>query len=55
MRVQKKIIIGDNVVIGSGSVVTKDIPANMTAAGVPAKVISDKKPGRYIGNKWGIL
>lgn len=44
--------IGNNVTIGAGSVVTKDIPANMTAAGVPAKVISDKKPGRYIGNRW---
>ena len=44
--------IGNNVTIGAGAVVTKDIPANMTAAGVPAKVISDKKPGRYIGNRW---
>lgn len=35
--------IGNNVTIGAGAVVTKDIPANMTAAGVPAKVISDKK------------
>lgn len=31
--------IGDNSVIGSGSVVTKDIPANVLAAGNPAKVI----------------
>lgn len=31
--------IGDGAVIGAGSVVTKDIPPNMIAAGVPAKVI----------------
>jgi len=33
------VTIGDNTVIGAGSVVTKDIPANSLAAGVPAKVI----------------
>lgn len=31
--------IGDNSVIGAGSVITKDIPANCFAAGNPAKVI----------------
>ena len=44
--------IGNNVTIGAGSVVTKDIPDNVTAAGVPAKVISDKKPGRYVNKRW---
>lgn len=37
--------IGDNVVIGAGSVVTKDIPANYLAYGVPCKpvrMITDK-------------
>lgn len=34
------VTIGDNVVIGAGSVVTKDIPANTVAAGVPARVLS---------------
>ncbi|GAA4084390.1 hypothetical protein GCM10022392_01400 [Mucilaginibacter panaciglaebae] len=33
------ITIGDNAVIGAGAVVTKDIPANVIVAGVPAKVI----------------
>ncbi len=33
------VTIGDNVVIGAGSVVTKDIPSNSVAAGVPCKVI----------------
>lgn len=33
------VTIGRNSVIGSGSVVTKDIPANVVAAGNPCKVI----------------
>jgi len=35
------ITIGDNSVIGSGSVVTKDIPANVVAAGNPCKILRD--------------
>ena len=31
--------IGDNVIIGAGSVVNRDIPSNSVAAGVPCKVI----------------
>ena len=33
------VTIGENSVIGAGSVVTKDIPANTTVAGVPAREI----------------
>ncbi len=33
------VTIGDNTVIGAGSVVTKDIPANVVAVGNPCKVI----------------
>ncbi|WP_244666174.1 sugar O-acetyltransferase [Lactobacillus nasalidis] len=33
------VTIGENAVIGGGAVVTKDIPDNAIAAGVPAKVI----------------
>lgn len=33
------VTIGDNCIIGADSVVTKDIPANSVAAGMPAKVI----------------
>lgn len=33
--------IGDNVVIGAGSVVTKDIPSNVVAVGNPCKVIKE--------------
>ena len=31
--------VGDNSVIGAGSVVTRDIPANVVAAGVPCRVL----------------
>lgn len=34
-----KITIGNNVVIGSASVVTKSIPDNVIVAGIPAKVV----------------
>lgn len=33
------IIIGDNVVIGAGSVVVKDVPSNCVVGGNPAKVL----------------
>jgi len=35
------VTIGDNSVIGAGSVVTKDIPPNVVAVGNPAKVIRE--------------
>lgn len=31
--------IGDNVIVGAGSVVTKDVPDNVVVAGNPAKII----------------
>lgn len=33
------VTIGENSIVGAGSVVTKDVPANSVVAGVPAKVI----------------
>ena len=33
------VTIGKNSVVGAGSVVTRDIPADVLAAGIPAKVI----------------
>ena len=33
--------IGDNCIIGAGSVVTKSVPANKIVAGNPAKIIKD--------------
>ena len=35
------VTIGNNCVIGAGSVVTRDIPANVVACGVPCKVMRD--------------
>lgn len=34
-------IIGDNVVIDAGSVVTKNIPSNVVAVGNPCRVIKE--------------
>ena len=34
-----KVTFGDNVVIGAGSVVNKDIPSNSVAVGNPCKVL----------------
>ncbi|MFC7093159.1 acyltransferase [Jeongeupia naejangsanensis] len=39
VTVLKGIEIGDNCIIGTGSVVTRSIPANSVAAGIPARVI----------------
>jgi galactoside O-acetyltransferase len=39
------VTIGDNTVIGGGSVVTNDIPANVVAMGIPCRVV------REIGEK----
>lgn len=44
-QIMPGITIGDNFVIGAGSVVTKDIPANSVAYGVPCRVV------REIGEK----
>lgn len=33
------VTIGDNVIIGAGSIVTHDIPSNCMAAGMPAKIV----------------
>ena len=48
----ENVSIGSNATIGAGAVVVKDVPRNSTVAGVPAKVISEKEPGRYILNRW---
>jgi acetyltransferase-like isoleucine patch superfamily enzyme len=46
----KPVTIGDGAVIGAGSVVTKNIPANEVWAGVPAKFIK-KRYSKEIFNK----
>lgn len=43
------IVLGDNVKVGGGSVVVKDVPANATVVGVPARVVAQNgKPIRVV-------
>lgn len=39
VSVMKGVTIGENTVVAAGSMVTKSLPANVIAAGIPAKVI----------------
>ena len=48
------VTIGDNVVIGAGSVVTKDLPSNVVAVGNPCKVlreVNDRDKEYYFKNR----
>ena len=45
VKVLPGVTIGDNCVIGAGSVVTHDIPANSLAYGNPCKVVRELKAG----------
>ncbi|TNE56644.1 MAG: acyltransferase [Alphaproteobacteria bacterium] len=44
--VLKGVSIGENSIIGAGSVVTHDIPANVVAAGCPARVVKALDPAQ---------
>lgn len=44
------VTIGENAIVAAGSVVTKDVPANMVVAGTPAKVIREIKKDTSIEN-----
>lgn len=37
------VTLGDNVIVGAGAVVTKSFPCNVTIAGVPARVVRQRK------------
>ncbi len=41
VAVMPGVTIGDNTIIGAGSVVTKDIPGNVVAVGNPCKVVKE--------------
>lgn len=46
------ITIGDNAKVGGGSVVVKDVPANATVVGVPARIVAqDGKPVRVVSDR----
>ena len=47
VRICKGVTIGDNTVIGAGSVVTHDIPSDTIAFGSPAKVVRENKISDY--------
>ncbi len=46
------ITLGDNAKVGGGSVVVKDVPANATVVGVPARIVAqDGKPIRAVPDR----
>ncbi len=55
------ITIGDNVVVGAGSVVTKDLPSNVVAVGNPCKIlrqIDERDREYYFKNRkidWSVM
>ncbi len=54
VKVLPGVSIGDNTIIGTGSIVTKNIPANVIAVGTPCKVIreiTEKDKTRYLDRK----
>lgn len=55
MTVCPGVTIGDNCVIGAGSVVTRDIPANSFAAGTPCRVIREITEADSVENQPEIL
>ena len=40
-KILKGVNIGDNSIIAAGSIVTKSIPANVIAGGIPAKILKE--------------
>ena len=50
VTVKRGITIGDNAVIGANAVVTRDIPSNAVAVGVPAKVIRFRQASSNTGS-----
>lgn len=49
-KIVGKCFIGNRVLIGANSVVTKDIEDNSVVVGIPARIISDKGSYDYVGS-----
>lgn len=55
VSIVEDVVVGSNSTIGAGAVVTRNIPKNSTAVGVPAKVINCNTPGKYIANPFPVV
>ena len=51
----KGVTVGENSVIGAGSVVTKDVPPNCIAAGNPARVVRELDADRAVQGREALL
>ena len=47
----KGVTIGENSIIGAGSVVTKDVPKNSVYAGNPAKLVKELDEGEFVNRE----
>jgi len=45
--IMPSVTVGENSVVGAFSLVNKNIPANVVAAGIPVKVMRKLKPGEF--------
>lgn len=54
VSIVENVCIESNVTIGAGSVVTRNLPAYCTAAGVPARCLNFNNPARYINNRYPV-
>jgi serine O-acetyltransferase len=54
-KILGNVLIGDGAKIGAGSVVIKDVPANMVVVGIPARPMQPEKPRALIDLEHGDL